>query len=154
MYGTARPPGGSRTSPGVAARMTTPRANVTRHRAATVTRMVAEPTGQGRCHATLGAAPAAVLASGSGRDELVAHRFAQQRPGDHELLDLARALVDLGDLRVAVVALGGELLGVAVAAEDLDRLTCLAARDGGCEELRLRALDAVRPPRLLQAGGA
>src|SRR3712207_8938909 len=47
---------------------------------------------------------------------------------DHEPLDLARPLVDLGDLRVAVVALDGELLRVAVAAQDLDRLGRLAAR--------------------------
>ena len=40
-------------------------------------------------------------------DGLAAHRLAQQRAGDHEALDLARALVDLGHLRVAVVALGG-----------------------------------------------
>ena len=58
-----------------------------------------------------------------------AHGLAEQRPRDHEPLDLARALVDLGDLRVAVVALGRELLRVAVAAEDLDRLAGLVARD-------------------------
>ena len=77
------------------------------------------------------------------------HRLAQQRAGDDQPLDLARALVDLGDLGVAVVALGGELLRIAVAAEDLDRLARLAARDGGGEELGLRALDGVgarRPP--------
>jgi hypothetical protein len=76
--------------------------------------------------------------------------FAEQRAGDHEPLDLARALVDLGDLRVAVVALGGELLRVAVAAEDLDRLAGLAARDGAREQLRLRALDRVRLAGLLE----
>src|SRR5262245_10525928 len=48
--------------------------------------------------------------------------------GDDEPLDLARALVDLGDLRVALVPLDGELLRVAVPAEDLDRLAGLAAR--------------------------
>ena len=59
----------------------------------------------------------------------VARGLAEQRAGDHEPLDLARALVDLGDLGVAVVALGRELLGVAVAAEHLDRLAGPAARD-------------------------
>src|SRR5260370_39750859 len=39
--------------------------------------------------------------------------------GDDELHDLARALVDLGDLRVAVVALRREVFEVPVAAEDL-----------------------------------
>ena len=53
----------------------------------------------------------------------------QQRAGDDQALDLARALVDLGDLGVAVVALGRELLRVAVAAEDLDRLAGPAPRD-------------------------
>src|SRR5215211_9465300 len=80
--------------------------------------------------------------------------LAQQRAGDHEPLDLARALVDLGDLRVAVVALGRELLRVAVAAEDLDRLAGLAARDRAREQLRLRTRLGVRPPLLLQPGSA
>src|SRR4051795_4017664 len=77
--------------------------------------------------------------------------FTQQRPRDHEPLDLARALVDLGHLRVAVVALGRELLRVAVAAEDLDRLARPLARDPAREQLRLRTLDRVRMARLLQA---
>src|SRR4051794_722773 len=81
-------------------------------------------------------------------------QLSQEAAGDDQALDLARALVELGDLRVAVVALGGELAGVAVAAEDLDRLAGLAARDGGGEELGLRALDGVRAAGLLQAGGA
>ena len=74
------------------------------------------------------------------------HRLAEQRAGDHEPLDLARALVDLGDLGVAVVALGRELLRVAVAAEDLDRLAGLAARDA-----RTRTAWPARPRRC--AGG-
>src|ERR1700750_745730 len=77
--------------------------------------------------------------------------FTQQCARYDEALDLRRALVDLGDLGVAVVALGRELLRVPVAAEDLDRLAGLAARDGGGEQLRLRALDAVRAAVLLQA---
>src|SRR5947208_12796135 len=78
----------------------------------------------------------------------------EDRARDHEPLDLARPLVDLGDLRVAVVALDRELLRVAVAAEDLDRLAGLAARHLGREELRLRAGLGVRPLRLLQPRGA
>src|SRR5579864_3577292 len=63
----------------------------------------------------------------------------EDRACDHEPLDLARPLVDLGDLRIAVVALHRELLRVAVAAEYLDRLTGLAPRDLGREKLGLRA---------------
>src|SRR3954454_6894430 len=80
--------------------------------------------------------------------------FTQQRPRDHEALDLRRALVDLGHLRVAVVALGRKLPRVAVAAEDLDRLPRLTAGDGGREELGLRALDGVRQAGLLEPRGA
>src|SRR3954447_8502780 len=80
----------------------------------------------------------------------LARCIAQEGAGDDEPLDLARALVDLGHLGVAVVALGRELLRVAVAAEDLDRLAGLAAGDGAREQLRLRALDAVRPSGLLE----
>src|SRR5208283_4255634 len=40
----------------------------------------------------------------------------QEPRGDHDALDLARPLVDLGDARVAVVTLDRELGGVAVAA--------------------------------------
>src|SRR4051794_13120029 len=46
----------------------------------------------------------------------------QQRGGYHQPLDLAGPLVDLGDLRVAEVALDREVGEVAVAAEDLHRL--------------------------------
>src|SRR4051794_19038992 len=79
---------------------------------------------------------------------------AKEGAGDHEPLDLARALVDLGDLGVAVVALGRELLRVAVAAQHLDRLAGLPARDRAREQLGLRALDRVRVAGLLQTGGA
>src|SRR5919197_6299561 len=81
---------------------------------------------------------------------VAAHRFAEQRAGDDEALDLAGALVDLRDLGVAVVALGGELLRVAVAAEHLDRLAGLAPGHGAGEQLRLRALDRVRAAGLLE----
>src|SRR6478736_1413614 len=90
---------------------------------------------------------------GSGRYGLIgAHRLAEQRAGDHEPLDLARSLVDLGDLRVAVVALDRELLRIPVAAEDLDRLAGLPPGRLRREELRLRALLRVRPPLLPQPG--
>ena len=71
-------------------------------------------------------------------------------PRDDEALDLRRPLVDLRDLRVAVVALGREARRVAVAAEDLDRLAGHPPRDAGGEELGLRALDLVRRARLLR----
>src|SRR3954463_2066955 len=77
-------------------------------------------------------------------------RQAEDRASDHEALDLARALVDLRDLRVAVVALDRKLLRVAVAAEHLDRLGGLAARHLGREQLRLRPLLGVPPALLLE----
>src|SRR4051794_41617739 len=46
--------------------------------------------------------------------------LAPHRAGDHEPLDLVRALVDLRDLRVAHHPLDRILVHVAVAAEDLD----------------------------------
>src|SRR6185503_19719580 len=71
----------------------------------------------------------------SGRAGTIAHRFlrdvggverrsgpAQQVLGHDHALDLVRTLVDLGDLGVAHEALHRELAGVAVAAEDLDRV--------------------------------
>src|SRR5215218_1591198 len=67
--------------------------------------------------------------------------LAEDLARDHQALDLARALVDLRDLRVAVVALERELLRIPVAAEDLDRLRGLAARHLRREQLRLRALE-------------
>src|SRR4051812_35031837 len=79
-------------------------------------------------------AEGAALSARRGRSAF-ARDLAEQRPRDHEPLDLARALVDLGHLRVAVVALGRELLRVAVAAEDLDRLPRPLARDAAREQL-------------------
>src|SRR5687767_15768338 len=74
--------------------------------------------------------------------------------GDDEALDLARPFVDLGDLRVAVVPLDGELLRVAVAAEDLDRLRGLPPRHLRGEELRLRAGLRHRLALVLEPRGA
>src|SRR5690242_16089316 len=45
---------------------------------------------------------------------------AEQCPGDDQSLDLLRALVELGDLRVAHHPLDGEFVDVAVTAQDLD----------------------------------
>src|SRR5215468_2516134 len=58
--------------------------------------------------------------------------------GDHEALDLVRALVDLRDLRVAHHALDGVLLDVAVPAEDLHRVRRHRHCDVAAEELRHR----------------
>src|SRR5215213_5020243 len=82
------------------------------------------------------------------------HRLAEERPRDDEPLDLRGPLVDLRDLGVAVVALGRELLRVAVAAEDLDRLAGLRPGHAAREQLCLRPLDGVRAARVLQARGA
>src|SRR5437762_10012473 len=81
-------------------------------------------------------------------------RHAEDAAGNHETLDLARPLIDLGDLRVAVVALHGKLLGVAVAAEDLDRLRGLPPGHLRREQLRLRTLLRVPAALLLQPCGA
>src|ERR1700754_2357939 len=78
---------------------------------------------------------------------------ADQASGDDQALDLGSALVDLGHLRVAVVAFHRELARVAIAAEDLDRVARDAAGDGRGEELGLRALDRVGMPRVLRPRG-
>src|SRR6185437_1083015 len=64
--------------------------------------------------------------------------------GDHQALDLARALVNLGDLRVSEMPLDGEFRHVAIAAEDLDRLARRAVRDVRRVELGHRRFLAVR----------
>src|ERR1700688_2864022 len=66
--------------------------------------------------------------------------------GDHHLLDLAGALVDLGDTGVAEVALDVVLARVAVAAVDLQRLVGDPLRHLGREELGLRGLERVALP--------
>src|SRR5580765_1233910 len=58
--------------------------------------------------------------------------------GDHEALDLVRALVDLRDLGVAHHPLDGVLLDVAVAAENLHRVGGDVHRHIGAVELRHR----------------
>src|SRR5262249_10247863 len=62
-------------------------------------------------------------------------RILEDLPRDDQPVDLARALVDLGDPRVAKVALDRVLLGVAVAAVDLERLGRDALGHLGGEEL-------------------
>src|SRR3954453_7393664 len=64
--------------------------------------------------------------------------LAPHRAGDHDPLDLVRALVDLGDLRVAHHPLHWVLVDVAVAAEDLHRLDRHGHRGVRGEQLRHR----------------
>src|ERR1044072_6794166 len=64
-----------------------------------------------------------------------AARRLPHRAGDDDPLDLVRTLVDLRDLRVANHPLGGVLVAVAVAAEDLDRLERDEHRVVGGEQL-------------------
>src|SRR5262249_20302258 len=73
---------------------------------------------------------------------------------DHQALDLTGALVDLGDLGIAKVALHRELGDVAVAAEDLDRLARGAVGDIGGVQLGHRRLLAVWLLDVLEPGGA
>src|SRR3954447_11494571 len=68
----------------------------------------------------------------------------ERLPRDDEPLDLGGALVDLGDLGVAVVALHRELAGVAVAAEHLDRVPGHLAGDLRGKQLGRGALEGVR----------
>src|SRR5688572_17481575 len=82
----------------------------------------------------------------SARDGKRALVRPQEVAGDHDSLDLARALVDLGDLRVAVVPLGRELARVAVAAEHLDRVLARLDGDPRREQLRHRSLSPVGLP--------
>src|SRR4051795_1333566 len=63
---------------------------------------------------------------------------APHRAGDHEALDLVRALVDLGDLRVAHHPLDRVLVDVAVPAEHLHGLDRHRHRGVRGEQLRHR----------------
>src|SRR5262249_33360955 len=74
----------------------------------------------------------------------------EDRACDHETLDLARPFIDLGDLRIAEVALDRELLRKTVAAEDLDCLRRLAPGALRSEQLGLRARLPVRFALLLE----
>src|SRR5687768_4779666 len=80
--------------------------------------------------------------------------LSQDAPCDDKPLDLAGALVDLGDARVAVVALDAELGGVAVAAVDLEGFVRDARTHLGGQELGHRALGGVLDAFVLHGGGA
>src|SRR5258706_3511458 len=71
-------------------------------------------------------------------------------PRDDQLLDLGRALVDLGDAGVAVVALDREVLEVSRAAVDLHGLARAEVRGARREQLRGRRLAGVRAALVLQ----
>src|SRR5688572_31684153 len=85
----------------------------------------------------------------SDRAEQEGALLAQHLAGDHEPLDLLRALVDLCDLRVAHEALDGVLLDIAVPAEDLYGIRRHGHRHVTALELRhrrrLRELRVVHP---------
>src|SRR3990170_5309199 len=108
------------------------------------------PSGPG---GTPGSPPRVGSAGAGSRRVSPALAEAEDRARDHEALDLARALVDLRHLRVAVVAFDRELRREAVAAEDLERLSRLAARDPRREELGFRARLRVRLPPVAQPPG-
>jgi hypothetical protein len=80
---------------------------------------------------------------GGATQPAAARAVLQQAARDHEALDLARPLVDLHHARVAVEALDGVLLHVAVAAMDLDRLVRHPGRGLAGVELRHRRLARV-----------
>src|SRR5215218_10859141 len=99
-------------------------------------------SGRGRVHGlsgNVGAAPSG--ASGDGgvhpdraltdirSNDVLLDAQVQQLSCDHEPLDLARSLADLGELGIAQVALDPVLLDVAVSAVDLDRGIRDAAAD-------------------------
>jgi len=87
-------------------------------------------------------------AAAAGRRSVLAGDIAEQAAGNYEPLNLAGSFVDLGDLGVAEIALGREVLGVAVAAKDLDRLAGPVPRDAAGKELGLRPFDRVRKASL------
>ncbi len=85
--------------------------------------------------------------------ELAGHRGLHEPAGDDEAVDLVGALEDAVDAGVAVGALGGVLLDVAVAGEDLDGLVDDAVEHLGGPDLDDGALDGVVLDRLLNGGG-
>src|SRR4051812_6553277 len=70
--------------------------------------------------------------------------------GDHEPLDVARALADLGELRVAQEAPDRVVLDVAVAAMEQQRRVRRSAGDLRRVELRLRGREPVVPSLVAQ----
>src|SRR5688500_3730860 len=83
-------------------------------------------------------------------EPLVARSFSHHVLGDHVMHDLARPLVDLRDLRVAVVPLRREVTEVPVATEDLHALARRAHGGVRGEELGHRGLDAERLTLVLE----
>src|SRR5712675_1425551 len=77
--------------------------------------------------------------------------LSQQCVGDDQPLDLAGPLVDLGDPRVAEVALDVELFRVAHPPVDLERLVRHAIGRLGGEELGHARLARVPRPAVLEA---
>src|SRR5262245_26492941 len=73
-------------------------------------------------------------------------RLAEQVVGDDALLDLRRALEDLGEPRIAPVALDGVQRGVARAAEHLERLRGHALGHLRGEQLHHRRFLVAAPP--------
>src|SRR5690349_3264875 len=70
--------------------------------------------------------------------------------GDDDFLDLGRALADLHELGVAVVALDRQLAHVAHAAVDLHAAVGAEGRGLGSVELGHRGFDRERPPVILE----
>src|SRR5205809_5992734 len=79
--------------------------------------------------------------------------FLEDLFGDDELHDLAGSLVDLRDLRVAIVALGGEVFQISVAPEDLHAVARGLDGDVTREKLRLCGGEDVVFSRVLQCRG-
>src|SRR5439155_12320403 len=77
--------------------------------------------------------------------------FLEDLFGDDELHDLAGPLIDLGDLRVAVVALGREVFQIAIAPEDLHAIAAGFDRDVAGEKLRFGGGEDVILARVLQS---
>ena len=75
--------------------------------------------------------------------QLALHRAADEPAGDQQPVDLVGALEDAVDAGVAPVALGGVVLDVAGAPEDLHRLVHAVVEDLGGVDLHHRALDVV-----------
>src|SRR5262245_43890333 len=78
----------------------------------------------------------------------------EERPRDHDALDLAGAFVDTLDSRVAPVALYRVVAGVAVAAVELHRVVADAACSLRGVELGHRGLAGEGSPLLLEPRGA
>src|SRR5439155_6484212 len=83
-------------------------------------------------------------------EETIGLHSAQDLAGDHQPLDLARALADLHQLGVAVHALDRQVAHVADPAMDLDRLVGHPVRRLAREQLGHRGFLLVRPAGVLE----